>query len=431
MAHDVFICHASENKAVATAICSVLEQHRIRCWIAPRDVLPGSDYAQSIVEAIASTRLTVLVFSGHSNHSPHVRREIERSVSHGIPILPFRVDDVVPSPALEYFISDAHWLDAMTPPLERHLEHLAETVRLLLDRQAGAQGTGAAAPTGSAPSPPEEPTASAVAPGAGATGPARQQNWRWVVAAAVAVVALVVAGVALFTRGGSPQTALPGGATATSPTSTATQAPPSVGETIEAVDTFYDPFAGTLDPTWTWLHEDHEAWRLESGQLLIDATDGAPIRNVLVRGLGWAGSSYSVFTTLHFAPKSNFQFAGIVMTGDSPQSDRLQFGRSFCDDSSAGCVGDGLYFDRVKGGEFVGGNHAVALPDGTGTVWLTVEINGSDAIAQYSLDDGATWLDVGTHVFDDGLTDAGLIAHQAPVPITAAFDDFTIARWPE
>lgn len=133
--HDVFICHSSADRTLATAICSHLEQHRIRCWIAPRDVVPGSDYAQSIVEAIAGTRITLLVFSDNSNHSPHVKREIERSVSHGIPILPFRVEDVVPSPSLEYFISDAHWLDAITPPMEEHLTYLAGTVRIILDRE--------------------------------------------------------------------------------------------------------------------------------------------------------------------------------------------------------------------------------------------------------------------------------------------------------
>lgn len=136
MSHDVFICHASEDRTIANAICSNLEQNRIRCWVAPRDVVPGSDYAQSIVEAIATTRLTVLVFSHSSNRSPHVKREIERSVSHGIPILPFRVEDVAPSPSLEYFISDAHWLDAVTPPMEQHLKHLAGTVRMLLDRES-------------------------------------------------------------------------------------------------------------------------------------------------------------------------------------------------------------------------------------------------------------------------------------------------------
>lgn len=202
MSHDVFICHSSKDRTLATAICSYLEQNRIRCWIAPRDVVPGSDYAQSIVEAIARTRITLLVFSHSSNHSPHVKREIERSVSHGIPILPFRVEDVVPSPSLEYFISDAHWLDAITPPMEKHLTYLAGTLRMLLDRETAAEaGDEAASPSAAVPPDPApapvpirsaEPTPPPVRP-------------RWVMPAAIAgfVIVTAVVGVVIALGGGT------------------------------------------------------------------------------------------------------------------------------------------------------------------------------------------------------------------------------------
>ncbi len=41
MAHDVFISHSAKDKATADAVCAVLEAEGIRCWIAPRDVLPS------------------------------------------------------------------------------------------------------------------------------------------------------------------------------------------------------------------------------------------------------------------------------------------------------------------------------------------------------------------------------------------------------
>jgi hypothetical protein len=80
-------------------------------------------------------RLTLLIFSDNSNWSVHVHQAIDRTVGHGIPILPLRVDDVVPSPSLEYFISNAHWLDATTRSMEQHLDHVVATVRLLLRRK--------------------------------------------------------------------------------------------------------------------------------------------------------------------------------------------------------------------------------------------------------------------------------------------------------
>ena len=134
MAHDVFISYAIDDKITAEAVCSALEARRVRCWIAPRDVQPGMDYAEAIVRAIGESHVLVLVFSGHSNQSPQVRREIEQAVNKGIAILPFRIEDVPPSPALDFFIRTAHWLDALTPPLRRHLQHLADTVESLLSR---------------------------------------------------------------------------------------------------------------------------------------------------------------------------------------------------------------------------------------------------------------------------------------------------------
>jgi hypothetical protein len=41
---------------------------------------------------------------------------------------------VVPGRNLEYFLGTPHWLDAMSPPLERHLAYLTETVAFLLER---------------------------------------------------------------------------------------------------------------------------------------------------------------------------------------------------------------------------------------------------------------------------------------------------------
>ena len=142
MAHDVFICYASPDKAIADAVCATLEANRIRCWVAPRDVLPGMGYAEALIEAISESRMMLLVFSSSSNNSPQVLREVERATSKGIPILPFRIQDVPLSRSMEYFISTHHWLDALTPPLERHLQHLAETVKLLLARTAGPEDLG-------------------------------------------------------------------------------------------------------------------------------------------------------------------------------------------------------------------------------------------------------------------------------------------------
>src|ERR1700722_7568365 len=134
MAHDVFVSYASGDKPVADAVCATLESHDIRCWIAPRDVLPGIHYGEAIIDAIHECRIMVLVFSSKANLSGHIPKEIERAVSQGCTVMPLRIEDVAPAKSLDYFIGGVHWLDALTPPLEAHLERLAANVRTLLSR---------------------------------------------------------------------------------------------------------------------------------------------------------------------------------------------------------------------------------------------------------------------------------------------------------
>ena len=138
MPYDAFISYCSEDKKIADAVCGTLEANKIRCWIAPRDVGPGRTWSSAIIEAIGDSAVMVVIFSKHSNASPQVLREIERAVNKGVAIIPFRVEDVVPSKDLEYFISSCHWLDAMNPPLEKHIGDLATAILALEKRTAPA-----------------------------------------------------------------------------------------------------------------------------------------------------------------------------------------------------------------------------------------------------------------------------------------------------
>lgn len=105
MEYDVFVSYSHPDKAAADAACATLEQAGIRCWIAPRDIVPGTDWSESIINAIAGAKLMVLIFSQNANVSPQIKREVERAVNKGLPIIPVRIEDAVPSKALEYFIS--------------------------------------------------------------------------------------------------------------------------------------------------------------------------------------------------------------------------------------------------------------------------------------------------------------------------------------
>jgi TIR domain len=132
MKFDVFISYSSHDKAAADATCAALEQAGIRCWIAPRDIMPGSDWGGALMDALESCRAMVLIFSSNANSSPQIRREVERVVGRGIPVIPVRIEDTAPTKAMAYFMGPVHWLDALTPPLEQHLHKLADSLKALL-----------------------------------------------------------------------------------------------------------------------------------------------------------------------------------------------------------------------------------------------------------------------------------------------------------
>jgi uncharacterized membrane protein YhaH (DUF805 family) len=136
MNFDVFISYPHENKAVADAACAKLEAEGIRCWIAPRDIAPSADWASSIVDAIDNCYVMVLIFSAHTNRSKQVGREVQQAFDGEKPVVPFRIENVAPEKSLRYYMGSVHWLDALTPPFEQHLQKLVASVRALITAKA-------------------------------------------------------------------------------------------------------------------------------------------------------------------------------------------------------------------------------------------------------------------------------------------------------
>ena len=132
MKRVAFISHSSKDKIIGESVCNFIERHGISCWIAPRDVQPGRTFAGEINRAIQRSKVMVLIFSAHSNKSEQVLREVQLASNSHLHIVQFRIQDVIPNDDLEYYLSAPHWLDALLPPLENHLERLKGSVKALL-----------------------------------------------------------------------------------------------------------------------------------------------------------------------------------------------------------------------------------------------------------------------------------------------------------
>jgi hypothetical protein len=127
--HQVFVSYATEDADTASLLCGLLEADGIKCWVAPRDVKAGTDYAAAIMDAVRTSQLAVLVFSVHSNVSPYTLREIERAVAYGRPVLALRIDSSKPSPSLEYYVHE--WIVAKEGVEDKCKEIVTAARRLL------------------------------------------------------------------------------------------------------------------------------------------------------------------------------------------------------------------------------------------------------------------------------------------------------------
>lgn len=106
----VFISYASKDAVVATALVAALERSGLACWIAPRDVKPGTLYAEAIIRAISSAKVMVLVLLGSAIASSHVGKEVERASSKRIPIIALRIDSAPLTPASSASNPISFWL---------------------------------------------------------------------------------------------------------------------------------------------------------------------------------------------------------------------------------------------------------------------------------------------------------------------------------
>ena len=132
MVREVFVSYSQRDYDCAMELVARVEKEGVDCWIAPRDIAPSADWAAEIIDAISSARVMVLIFSSSSNVSAQVRREVERAAHKQVSILPFRIENVLPSKSLEYFLSTQHWLDAFPPPREPHYARLVTYLRARL-----------------------------------------------------------------------------------------------------------------------------------------------------------------------------------------------------------------------------------------------------------------------------------------------------------
>lgn len=107
----IFISHSSKDARSAEKVCMLLEKAGHKCFIAPRDIPSGKEYAQELMRGIERSDAMVLMLSENANRSPHVLREVEHAASRSLPILVYKLEEVTLTKSMEYFLMTHQWIN--------------------------------------------------------------------------------------------------------------------------------------------------------------------------------------------------------------------------------------------------------------------------------------------------------------------------------
>jgi hypothetical protein len=128
---DVFLSAAPPDAAASRELAEALTASGITSF-------SGASVGSSAeaLTALETARMVVLVLSAAANAEPDVVRELERAAGRGIPIIPYAIEDVAPSPSIAYFTVTIPPVPAWSGDRQQTLQVLVQAARRALAESA-------------------------------------------------------------------------------------------------------------------------------------------------------------------------------------------------------------------------------------------------------------------------------------------------------
>ena len=185
MTHDVFISYSTDDQKIVEGLSAYLEQNGIRCFVAYRDIPRGRDWAEFIPPAIENCKMMIYVHSSSANISKEIDKEIALCLKNHHPILPFKIQNVQYSGAKAYHLETINWLDAFPNP-EKYFGKLRDDILRLIP-EIGVKNEN------------KKPADTNISKPINQKPGGQLKLSKWLIPAAVAVVAIII-GIALLSN---------------------------------------------------------------------------------------------------------------------------------------------------------------------------------------------------------------------------------------
>lgn len=140
MNHEVFIAYHNHDNEIAKTICHVLEQNEIKCWMAPRDIPPCTNYAYEIFKALDSCKVVLMLFYEASSRSQWIKHEVNCMFQEQKKIIVFALDQTPLKGTLRIMLNRVPWIVAY-PDYKTHLNELVLFVSHSLGKDISLENT--------------------------------------------------------------------------------------------------------------------------------------------------------------------------------------------------------------------------------------------------------------------------------------------------
>ncbi len=133
MHKNVFISFVEQDLKIAKIIKNKLYEEGISAWIYTEDNIVG-DYRTGIMQAITTSDVMILIFSGHTEKSQHIPKELREASENNIVIIPFFIEDIkkIENEIIRYEIQTLNWIQGWKKPLDDQINVLINKTKSVL-----------------------------------------------------------------------------------------------------------------------------------------------------------------------------------------------------------------------------------------------------------------------------------------------------------
>lgn len=127
--NKIFVSYSTSDTEIAQRVKMSLLRFGFQCWKAPEDIMPGESWPRAITRALQESWAMVLICSRHSIQSAEVSKELTLAMSGKVYVVPFRIDNIVPTGEWAYHLANIQWFDAFDRDPDSACEALAEHLK--------------------------------------------------------------------------------------------------------------------------------------------------------------------------------------------------------------------------------------------------------------------------------------------------------------